>query len=330
MNWSLLKKLTSCFGTSGNEEEVSDIILKELEGVADDIKIDPMGNVIAVKKSKYDDAKKLMVTAHMDEIGVIITYIEKEGFLRFASIGGLNMQISAGQRVRFKNGTVGVVAYEDKYDTQKGLKPQVMYIDIGAKDLKDAQKLVSIGDTAVFCGDFYENENIVISKALDDRAGVFLLLEAFKELNDPAYDVYAVFTSQEEIGLRGAKASAYTVEPDFALAIDVTDTGDTPNSNPMAVKLGGGVCIKLKDNSIITHKKINDLLKDTAEKNNIDFQYEILTFGGCDAGAIHTVKGGAVTGALSIPTRHIHTPCEMISKKDAESLLNLLVRFIEK
>ncbi len=327
MNWDLLKKLTSAFGTSGNEEDVAKIIENELSSYADSISYDALGNLTAIKKSKCQDAKKLMITAHMDEIGIIVTYIEKEGFLRFASIGGLNMQISAGQRVRFKNGVTGVLAYEEKYDTQKGLKPQVMYIDIGAKCDDDAKKLVNIGDTAVFVGDYYENGDVIMSKALDDRIGVFALCEAFKKFDNPSYDIYAVFTSQEEVGLRGARASAYTIEPDFALAIDVTDTGDTPNTNPMAVKMGGGVCIKLKDNSIITHKTINDMLKETANKNNIDFQYEILTFGGCDAGAIHTTRGGAITGALSVPTRHIHTPSEMILKNDVVSLIELLTEF---
>ena len=229
----------------------------------------------------------------------------------------------------FKNGTTGVVAVEEKADSSKGLKTNLMYIDIGAKDFDGASALVNVGDTAVFCGELVQNGDTVISKALDDRIGVFALIEAFKHFENPAYDVYAVFTSQEEVGLRGAKAGAYNVEPDLAIAIDVTDTGDTPNSNPMAVKLGEGVCIKLKDNSIITHKTINDMLKATAEKNNIKYQLEVLTFGGTDAGAVHISKGGAVTGALSVPTRHIHTPCETVALNDVKGLISLLTEFVK-
>ena len=327
MNIELLKKLTSAFGTSGNEEDVAKIVETELKPYADSISYDALGNLTVFKKSNNNSAKKLMLCAHLDEIGIIVTYIEKEGFLRFGAIGGLNLQVCNGQRVVFKNGTVGVVSVEEKADVTKGIKINTMYIDIGAKDYESAFKKVSVGDTAVFCGEFYVSDDTVISKALDDRIGVFALTEAFKEFTNPEYDIYAVFTSQEEVGLRGAKASAYNVEPDLALAIDVTDTGDTPNSNPMAVKLGDGVCIKLKDNSVITHKTINDMLKNTAEENGIKYQYEILTYGGTDAGAVHITKGGAVTGALSVPTRHIHTPCETVSLSDVNALINILIKF---
>ncbi len=327
MNIELLKKLTSAFGTSGNEEDVAKIVEAELKPYADSITYDALGNLTAFKKSNISGAKKLMLCAHLDEIGIIVTYIEKKGFLRFGAIGGLNLQVCNGQRVMFKNGTIGVVSVEEKADASKGLKINTMYIDIGAKDYDSASKLISVGDTAVFCGELVATDNTVISKALDDRIGVFALTEAFKELNNPKYDVYAVFTSQEEVGLRGAKASAYNVEPELAIAIDVTDTGDTPNSNPMAVKMGEGVCIKLKDNSVITHKTINDMLKNTAEENGIKYQYEVLTFGGCDAGAVHITKGGTVTGALSVPTRHIHTPSETISVSDVDALISLLVKF---
>lgn len=326
----LLNKLTQISAVSGNEERICEFITNEVKGFADEVYTDSLNNVIAVKKSKNKDAKKLMLSAHTDEIGIIVTYIEKDGFLRFASVGGISLFNSINKRVVFSNGTTGIVSYEEKIDIKKDLKPAKMYIDIGAQDFEKAASLVSVGDTAVFEGAFYDMNGRVSAKALDDRIGVYALIKAFTDINDTAFDIYAVFSSQEEIGLRGAKTAAYTIKPDYALAIDVTDTGDTPNCNLMDVKLGGGVCIKFKDNSIITHKKINDALIKCAQKNNIPFQREVLSIGGTDAGSIHLTRGGVVTGALSIPTRYIHSPCEVADVKDIKGCINLIKCFAKE
>ena len=205
-----------------------------------------------------------------------------------------------------------------------------MYIDIGASSDREAMERVSIGDSAVFKGDLRITGDMVTSKALDNRIGVYILIEVLKKIKSPENDLYFVFTTQEELGLRGARAAANAICPDVGLAVDVTDTGDTPNCNPMAVKLGDGPCIKFMDNSIITHKEVNDALKASAENTQTPVQYEVLKFGGTDAGAIHTSGIGVKTGAVSVPTRYIHTPRETVNMKDVEGAINIISDFVSQ
>lgn len=323
----LLKKLTQAFATSGNEETLAQIIIDEIKDYVDEVYTDALGNIVAHKKG---DGKKLMLAAHLDEVGVMVTYIEKNGFLRFAPIGGVDAHTLISRRVVFQNGTVGVINYEENIDIKKELNFNKMYIDICSNDENDAKTKVSIGDTAVFEGTFVQNGNYVVSKALDNRAGVYALVNIIKQTKTPAFDTYYVFTTQEEIGLRGAKSSAFSINPDYALAIDVTATGDTPNCPVSCVKLVGGACIKIMDKSVIASPVIRRALEHCAKQNNIAYQNEILSFGGTDAGAIQTVCDGVVTGAISIPVRYIHTPCETACVSDINGAIDLSVKFISK
>lgn len=323
----LLEKLTQTYSPSGNEKRIREVIENEIKNYADEIYTDNLGNLIARKKGS---GKKLMLCAHMDEIGVIVTYIEDNGFLRFAPVGGVPPYCSLYQSVEFENGTKGVVGYEEKIDLKTEFNISKMYIDIGASDAQDAKKMVGVGDCAVFCGPFIKNGKNVFSKAMDNRAGVYVLMSALKNIKNSENDLYFVFTVQEELGLRGARACANAIKPDMALCIDVTDTGDTPNCNTMAVKLGKGACIKFMDSSIITHKEVNDILKDAANAANVDVQYEVLTFGGTDAGAIHTSGVGVMTGAISIPTRYIHTPRECVNTDDLNGAIAIVTEFAQK
>lgn len=323
----LLKKLTQTFGPSGNEEMVRELIIKEIRDFVDEINIDPLGNLITRKKG---NGKKLMFAAHMDEIGLLVTYIDKDGFLRFSNIGGVSQYYSLFQKVMFKNGVVGVIGYNEKIENMKDLKLDKMYIDIGASNKEEAEKMVNIGDVACFLGEFHTNMNKVSSKALDDRIGCFILMEVIKSIQKHENDLYFVFTVQEELGLRGARTSAYSVDPDYAIAIDVTDTGDTPESKPMALKLGKGPAVKVKDSSIITHPFVRNLMIDTAKENNIPYQLEVLERGGTDSGAIHLTKGGIPSGVLSISTRYIHSPCEMVDMDDVKNGIKLLTLIAEK
>lgn len=323
---NLLKKLTSVNAPSGHEKNLHEIIINELKDFADETNTDALGNLII---HKAGNGKKLMLAAHADEIGIIVTYIEENGLLRFGNVGGVRAAYALAQRVVFTNGTHGVVYYDKSKDIEK-LSINDMYIDIGAKDRNEAQKLVGIGDMACFEGEFIEQGECIISKALDDRCGIYVLIEALKRAKCSPNDVYAVFTAQEELGLRGAKASAYNINPDIAIAIDVTDTGDLPGATAMAVSMGGGAAIKIKDSSIISSKYVVDLLKKTATENNIAYQLEVLTHGGTDAGAIHTMRGGTKTATLSLPTRYIHSPGEMINKSDIESCISILQKVIEQ
>lgn len=324
---NLIKKLTETAGVSGNEEDIRNVIQQEIESYVDEIKQDALGNLIAIKKGNQ---KKIMLAAHMDEIGVIVTHIEDNGFLRFAMVGGVDYKLEFTQRVKFKNGVVGVVYFEETTDTKNNIPFSKCFIDIGAKDRKDAKRLVNIGDTACFVGDMIVQNNKIISKALDDRLGVAVLIETIKKAPNTSNEIYYVFTVQEEVGARGAKVCAYDISPDLAIAVDVTDTGDMLNDNNMEVSCGKGVAIKVKDRSLIAHPKAKELLIGTAKENNIPYQLEILECGGTDAGTIHTSGCGVVTGALSIPTRYIHTTSEMADIDDVQNTVKLLCEVVKK
>ena len=318
----MLKNLTQGFGPSGREDEIREIIKGYVKDYADEISEDVMGNLIVRKRGT---GKKIMLAAHLDEIGVVITFIDDNGFLRFSSVGGLNSKELLYSKVKFKNGVIGTIGTEK--DNKDKLIPK-MYIDIGAKDKKEEEKLVSIGDMATFLGEFYQREDVIISKALDNRAGCYVLIETLKSAQSEN-DLYFVFTSQEEVGLRGAKTSAYSIDPDLALAVDVTDTGDTPNCEEMAVKLGGGAAVKVMDRSVLCDRNVRINLIESAKRAGVSYQLEVMTDGGTDAGAISGTKAGVKTGGLSIPTRYIHSPSEMVSKKDMEGAVKILLEFIK-
>ncbi len=319
----ILRKLTQTYGPSGREDKIRKAIEEIASPYADEVYTDALGNLIVRKKG---DGKKIMVAAHMDEIGVVATLIDDNGFIRFSSVGGLYNKDLLGRRVRFLNGIVGVIGSEEENKERKIMK---MYIDIGAKDKEACEKSISIGDMAVFCGDFYEDNDTIISKALDNRSGCYVLLKTLEKINSKN-DLYFVFTTQEEVGLRGARTSSFSISPDYALAIDVTDTGDTPDGIKMATKLSGGAAIKIMDRSILCDSFIRSKLAELASKNDIPYQLEVMNYGGTDAGAISLSGAGVKTGGISIPTRYIHSPSEMINKKDLNSVISLLSVFLEE
>lgn len=321
----LIKILTETYGPSGHEDRVSRVIMNFISPYADTVNVDRMGNIIAVKG---DSGKKLMLAAHMDEIGVIVTDIDSNGFLRFSNVGGVSPFQMLGERVEFENGTIGVVGME-KLDDMKDLKLSKMFIDIGVSSREEALKKVNIGEMAV-C---YRQCNIIgdhiVSKALDDRAGCAVLIKVLQNLKTTKYRTYFVFTVQEEVGLRGAKTSAFGIEPDMAIAVDLTFTGDTPEAAKMPVKLGYGPAVKVKDNSVLCHPKVKEYLINSAEAIHAPYQREVLEFGGTDAGAIHLTRSGVPSGGLSIPARYIHSPSEMVSIKDMEVAVEILLHLIQ-
>jgi len=322
----LLKKLVSVFGPSGNEELIRESIINEIEGFADEIRTDVMGNLIAVKKGT---GSKIMLAAHMDQIGLVVTFVDENGFLRFAPAGGFSVTDLINRKVIFKNGTVGVVSYESEIKEIKDITLNNLYIDIGAKDKDDALSRVNIGDAAVYYTPFAENGTRCTSCAMDNRASCALLIETLKNIQTCPHEVYFVFTVQEELGLRGATTAAYAIEPYAAIAVDVTDTGDTPKSLPMAVKLGAGPAVKVFDQSVMVHPAIKNLMKEKAEKYNIHYQMEVLKAGGTDSGAIALSKSGVPTGCLSIPCRYIHSDSEMVDISDMENGAKLLLNILQ-
>ncbi len=324
----LLKKLTQITGPSGNEEAVCEFIENEIKDYVDEIYRDNLGNLIAHKKGS---GARVMFDAHTDEIGILATFIEESGYIRFANLGGVSPYNALYQRVRFLNGTEGIVTVDaSRDDIMKNLKLSDLYIDIGAKNRDDAETKVSIGDAAAFVGNFADLGDRVVSKALDDRVACYCLIRVIKEIKLQKNDLYFVFAASEELGLRGAKAAATSINPDYAVALDVTSTGDTLGKRKMAVKLGAGAAIKIKDNSILCHPYIKQLMIDVCKKYDIPYQTEVLEFGGTDAGAIHLTGAGVATGAISIPTRYIHSPSEMADKNDIEAVINLSLKLIEE
>lgn len=322
----VVASIAQAFGPSGHEQNVREVIEPLLSGFVDEIRVDPLGSLIAVKKGT---GKKIMLAAHMDEIGVLITYIDEKGYLRFGNIGGVSPFYALGARVMFANGTVGTVWYEEKIEGMKDLKIDRMFIDIGAASREEALSMVQVGDMAVFCGDTVENNGRLISKAMDNRCSCAVLVALARMQPETEHEIYYVFTAQEEVGLRGAKTAAWGLMPDVALAVDVTGTGDLPESRHMAVSIGKGPAIKIKDNSVVCHPDVVETLRACAETAGIAVQYEVLTAGGTDAGAIHLTAAGIPTGAVSIPTHFIHSPSEMVAVSDLLDTVDLLDAFVK-
>lgn len=323
----LVRKLTGTFGVSGNEEGIREIIENEIRANVDEIRVDPLGNLIAIKKGT---GKRIMVAAHMDQIGIMVTHIDKNGFIRFSNLGGVNPFMALAQRVRFQNGTVGILHYEKNMEDMKNLKLSKMFIDIGATSREEAETRISIGDTATFIGEAVMVGNSVSAVALDDRIGCAILIKTLQNLSSTDNEIYFVFTVQEELGTRGAGPAAFGLDPDLAIVVDVTATGDTPGAELMEVKHGGGPAIKIKDSRFISHPDVKRLIEDAAIKNNIPYQFEILLAGGSDGGPIHVTKSGIPTGAISIPCRYLHTPTEMIHLDDMKNAVTLLTACLQE
>ena len=326
INISLLEKLLKTFGPSGSEDKIKEVIKEEIKDYADEIREDALGNLIAVKKGL---GKKIMIASHMDEIGVMINSIDEKGFLRFTNIGGVNPFSSLYQRVKFVDGTIGTIGME-KLDEIKDLKLNKMFIDVGLPTKEEVVKKINVGDVAAFDSAFVYQNEIIMSKTLDDRLGCYVAIEALKQLKNCPNEVYFVFTVQEEVGLRGAKTAAYGINPDMGIAIDVTLTGDTPKAETMDVGIGKGVAIKVKDNSVISHPAVKNLMIETAIENDIPYQLEILVGGGTDSGAIHLTRAGVPSGVISIPCRYVHSPSETAAVSDVINAVKLLVKVLEK
>lgn len=325
---ALTKKFTSAFSVSGWERPLAELIRTELASVADAIETDPMGNVLVLKKGR-DSSKKLMIASHMDEIGFVVTSVDGDGFVHVSNIGGIHSVASSYHRVKFANGTVGVIVAES------GTKPadltvKKLVIDIGAKDKKSAEKRVKIGDICAVVPMLQRlSGSRYAAKAFDDRIGCVVSAYAALHCGIPAYDTWFVFTVQEEVGCRGAKPAAFRIAPDYAIALDVTTADECGGSSPVT-RLGNGAAIKIKDSSVLCSTMIVDRLTELAKDGGIPYQYEVLTAGGTDTSSMQMAGMGCAAGCISIPTRYIHSPVETIDMKDLDACAKLLTAFIEK
>lgn len=324
----LLKQLTETFGPSGYEDEVRKLVRAEVKPFADEIKADALGNLVVRKKPtrQTKNTKKIMIAAHMDEIGLMVSHVDENGFLRFSPIGAVFRRYVPGGRVRFLNGVQGVIGY-DRLDNINELPTlDKVYIDVGATGKKDCP--VKVGDVAAFDRPFAEMGKRLVAKSMDDRVGVLVVIETLRALKSTPHDVYFVFTTQEEVGVRGATTSAYGVDPDIGIALDVTPTGDTPNALKMEMALGKGPCIKIRDAGMISDPRVVQWMIRAAENNKIPYQREVLLVGSTDARAVQLARGGVPSGCISVPVRYVHSPSEMVDYADVQNSVKLLTALL--
>ncbi len=327
---SLLKTLTETYAPSGYEDAVRKVIQKEVKPFADEVRVDAMGSLIVRKKPTVavKNSKRIMLAAHMDEIGVIVSHVDKNGFVRFASNGGVFGRYTLGARIRFMNGVTGVVGFDKLEAVDQAPSLSKMYIDVGASSRSDCP--VKVGDFGAFERSYMEMGNRLVAKSLDDRAGVVVLIETLKSIKATANDLYFVFTTQEEVGTRGAGTAAYSIDPEIGIAIDVTGTGDTPASLKMAMELGKGPCVKVRDPGMLSDPRVVEWMINTAEKAKLPYQREVLLMGSTDARAIQITRAGVMAGALSIPCRYIHSASEMVDYEDLKNSVKLLTAMLSK
>ena len=318
-------RLQSVARPSGFESPCAQAIAELAGPYCDEVKIDTLGNVICHKKGP---GKKLMMAAHMDVIGLIITHIDKKGFLRFGALGGFVPYRLIGARMKLENGMGGSVWCDEKAMEEKKLEDITLndlYLDIGAESEESARKLVQVGDVAMYEGEPQQVGQMVLSPYCDDLIACAALLSAMSQVEKSENDLYFVFTVQEEVGLRGAATAAYAIDPDFGVCMDVTRTGDNPSEKAkMVVKLGAGPTIKIKDVSLLCNPQVIAHLREAAKEGDVPYQDEVLTAGGTDSAAIQKTRGGVLSGCISIPCRYIHSQNEMVSLKDVEQSARLM------
>jgi endoglucanase len=337
INVKLLKKICEAPGVPGYEAKIRQLIIKEVSPLVDEVRVDNLGNVITLKKGKSDN-KKAMVAAHMDEIGFIVTHIDDQGFVRFTTLGGFDPKTLTAQRVIIhgKKDVPGVMGTKPIHvmtqeERTKMPKIQDFYIDLGMKK-EEVEKVVSVGDPVTRERELVEMGECVNCKSIDNRVSVFILIEMLRTLKKPAYDVYGVFTVQEEVGIRGANVAAHGIDPDFGIGLDTTIAFDLPGAqaHEKVTSLGEGAAIKIMDASAICDYRMVDFMKKVADKKKIKWQPELLTAGGTDTAGIQRMgKRGAISGAISIPTRHLHQVIEMAHKKDIDDCISLLRACLE-
>jgi len=329
--YSVLKELCLCPSVSGREQKIREKISAIVSPFCDEMRTDALGNLIAVKKG-VGGGKRVMLAAHMDEIGFMVTFIEDSGMLRVATVGGISFTAAAFGEVVSENGVRGTIIPEEKVKPAD-FKADSFYIDIGAKSKKQAEAKVRIGDFFVLTPHVQKLAGgRVCGRPLDDRIGCAVLLDIAERLHGKALDgdVYYVFSVQEEVGCRGAMTAAFAIKPDIAICLDVTATGDTLGASPMACRLGDGAAVKIKDASVICNEEIVRGLCETAQENKIKYQKEILLFGGTDTSSMQLAGAGAAVGAVSIPTRYIHSGNEMCDLADAQSCAALVSEYVKK
>lgn len=321
-----MAELTSAFGPSGCENEISQVIERLATPYADEISRDVMGNLICRKKGS---GPKVMFSAHMDSVGLVATHIDEKGFVHVGAIGGIRPARVLYAPVKFQNGAKGLVCADGSAALDQ-LKMSDLLIDIGAADGEEAKRLVQVGDIAVYDTAARTAAGRVISPYLDDRISCLVLLLVMEQLGETDNDLYFVFSTQEEVGCRGAKTAAWAIDPDYGIAVDVCGTDDMPGSkHEVSALCGRGAAVNVMDRSVICHPKMVDQLLALAREKGIPVQKSVSRTGGTDAGPIHQTRAGVYTGGISIPCRHIHTPTELVDLGDVRACADLAAAFAE-
>ena len=326
--YELIEKLVNVYGAAGRESAVADTLETLLKGHVDDMRRDAMGNLIVQKRGSDPQGKRIMLSAHMDHIGFVVVAVEKEGFLRVMPVGGVGVESGRTRHVYFQHGVHGVIVQQP---VPQGETPAMrhLFIDIGAASDEEALARVSLGDVAVYANDCFRlGEHRVAAPAMDDRVACALLVSVLLALDQPRHTVIGVFSTQEEVGCRGAKTAAYAVEPDVGIALDVTAHGDTPETKLPAVKLGQGAAVKIMDRGSISNPEVVQELLAAGERAGVKTQREVLPFGGTDAGAMQLTRSGVRVGTVSIPCRYVHSACEVIDLRDVEAARALLLEYL--
>lgn len=331
----LLKKLCLINSISGDESAVREIIVSEIKDFCD-YRVDPLGNLICFRKGRKTSDKKVMIAAHMDEVGFIVTGIFPDGTLAFDMVGGVDASVTIGRQVTVgKNrlhGVVGSTAVHNLSKEQREKFPEMksLYIDIGAENKEDAEKYILLGDCVYFDSEFTESRSHIKSKAIDDRAGCAMMIRLIQE--QPEYDTYFVFNVQEEIGLRGSRVSTFSVQPDFAIVLEATTASDIDgvSGNKKVCSLGDGAVVSFMDRSTVYDKELYRLAFDIARENNLPCQTKTMIAGGNDAGAIHVTGKGIRTIAVSVPCRYLHSASCVINPEDFENSYLLVRKLAER
>jgi putative aminopeptidase FrvX len=319
-----IRKLVESYGPSGYEDQVRALILDEIDTLVDEVTVDALGSVIAWRRASASNPCRVMLAAHMDEIGLMVTHVDEKGFLRFTNVGALYPSTLIGNRVRFADGLVGAIGVEGS--TNRLPKMNELFIDVSDGPGKST---VRVGDAACMDRGFVQRGNRLTSKSMGDRVGCAIQIEVMRRLEGTPNDVAFVFSVQEEVGLRGAATAAYAVDPDIGISVDVTRTGDTPKAPKTDVRLGAGPSIKIKDSRMLSAPEVVDLLESAAQAADVPVQREILTGGSTDAAAIQLSRAGVRAAGLSIPCRYIHSTSETVDLNDVENTVRLLVSLLE-